>query len=265
MPFITKKVPDFLSQFISSDFDAYVLTAGGRIQPLCALYSKKILPTVVELLKKNELKLKSLLDSIRTKYIPLEISSLQENCCANINTKTEFFELMRPFVFCVSGFKNSGKTRMIMSLLEQIRKEGFSAAVIKHDGHDCFSVNEECDTGHFLEHGAVSTAIFSAGRYDFFANEEVDADFLIKKAASLSRKPDFIMIEGLKDSEYPKIEVLRKGVSESRHCKTENLICVASDFELKEENPSVLQLDAEKPAELFLAIKKYFGIDDFLK
>ncbi|MDO4556353.1 MAG: molybdopterin-guanine dinucleotide biosynthesis protein B, partial [Lachnospiraceae bacterium] len=41
-----------------------------------------------------------------------------------------------PFVFAVSGYKNSGKTTLLTHLIEELTERGYKVAVIKHDGHD---------------------------------------------------------------------------------------------------------------------------------
>ena len=230
MPLIKKEVPLFLSKFICSDFDAYVLTCEGRFQPLCAVYSKKMIPVIRSQIEKNEFKLSFLFEKVRTKFIPVEISSVPKTALCNINTPEEYRKLCAPYVFCVSGLKNSGKTRMVLLLIEEFIKRGFTVGVIKHDGHDCFTDAEGTDTARFTEEGALCTAIFSDSRFSFTASEKTDENELIGKIRSLENKPDIIIIEGLKDSLFPKVEVLRKCISEKSVCKKETLICTVTDF-----------------------------------
>ena len=231
MPFITKSVPTYLLQFVSSDYDLYVLTSGGKFQPMCAIYTKNCIPQIKKCLASGDFRVANLFDRVRTKFIPIELSSLNKKCLLNINTPEEYRAAISPIVFCVSGIKNSGKTRMILSLISEFKKRGRSVGVIKHDGHDCFSDMPQTDTWSFSEQGAVSTAIFSATRFAFHATDSVGAENLIEKMKSLQNPPDIIIIEGLKDSSYPKIEVLRKNVSEKSVCKKETLLCTASDFD----------------------------------
>ena len=41
-----------------------------------------------------------------------------------------------PFIFAISGYKNSGKTTLITKLIPELKQRGYRVAVIKHDGHD---------------------------------------------------------------------------------------------------------------------------------
>ncbi len=230
MPLMKKEVPLFLSQFICSDFEAYVLTSEGRFQPLCAIYSKKMIPIIHAQIENNEYKLSLLFEKVRTKLVPIEISSIPKEALCNINTPDEYRKLSAPYIFCVSGLKNSGKTRMILLLLEEFIKRRFSVGVIKHDGHDCFTDADGTDTARFAEAGAICTAIFSDSRFSLTAAEITDEKKLIEKIRALKNKPDIIIIEGLKDSLFPKVEVLRSCISKKSVCKKETLICTASDF-----------------------------------
>ena len=230
MPFIKKEVPLYLSQFISSDFDLYVLTSEGKFQPMCAIYTKKCIPQIKKCLENQDLSVKSLFNLVRTKFIPIELSSLDKKTIININTPQDYNKATSPFVFCVSGIKNSGKTSMILSLISELKKRNHSVGVIKHDGHDCFTDAPNTDTAYFTDQGAVTTAVFSDSRFAFHATDKTSIENLIEKMKSLQNAPDIIIIEGLKDSSYPKIEVLRKNVSEKSVCNRENLICTASDF-----------------------------------
>lgn len=230
MPLLSKKLPEYISSFISSDYNCYVLTYSERPQPLCAIYSKKLLPIIEENIKKKDFKLSHIFDSARTKYIPIELSALNAETIININTKEEYQKLGKPLIFCVSGLKNSGKTRMVLLLISEFKERGFSVGVIKHDGHDCFSDLPGSDTANFTARGADCTAIFSDRRYAFNANQSVNEQYLIEKMCSLTSPPDIIILEGFKNSDYPKIEVMRKSISTKSVCKKESILCTAADF-----------------------------------
>jgi len=260
MPFATKKIPEYLQEFFSSDYQIYVPTIGGKPEPLCAVYKKSILPAIENQLRNSDFKLSHLFESIHTKFIPVEKSALNKKEFININTPEDYKRAISPIVFCVSGIKNSGKTRMIISLISEFKKRNFSVGVIKHDGHDCFTDAPNTDTAYFKEMGAVTTAIFSDSRFAFHASDSLGAENLIEKMKSLQNPPDIIIIEGMKDSSYPKIEVMRKNVSEKSLCKKETLICTASDFEFKLDG--VPNFDFEDVASIATCIESY---GDFVK
>ena len=90
--------------------------------------------------------------------------------------------LKRPAVLAVSGAHNSGKTTLLEKLIPLLRARGLKVGVIKHDGHDFtpeFRLNEQDLLALFERHGY-----------------------------------DLVLMEGFKESGWPKIEVVRKAVSE---------------------------------------------------
>ena len=249
MPFMTKELPQYIGEFFCSDYDCYVPLMDGREQPLCAVYKKSVLPTVENQLAGGNLKLSLLFEKVPTKFISIEKSSLNQKTFLNVNTPQEYAALQKPFIFAVSGIKNSGKTRMILALIGEIKKQGCSVAVIKHDGHDCFTDAPGTDTFLFDQAGAVATGIFSDKRFMFGTKTSAGTggrnilDNLINQIKSLPCPPDFIILEGGKDSDYPKVEVLRSGVSEKSVCKNP-VICIARD--------------GYDPKEIFEIIEAYF-------
>ena len=240
MPFLTKAVPEYLSEFFCSDYECYVPCLDGQTEPLCAFYKKSVLNVVENQMKSEDLKLSHLFESVSTKIIPIEKSLLDKKNFVNVNTPKEYADLRKPYIFCVSGIKNSGKTRMLLKLISEIKLHGYTCSVIKHDGHDCFSDSPGTDTARFAEAGAMAAGVYSEKRFLFnagaraFAGETVTEEMLINQILSLPVVPDFIILEGLKDSDYPKIEVLRHGVSEKSVCKPPVICTAQDDYEPKE-------------------------------
>lgn len=108
---------------------------------------------------------------------------------------------VRPFVYCISGYKNSGKTTTVTRLIPVLKEKGYKVAVIKHDGHDFEADVEGTDSWRHKEAGAYGTAVFSDHR--FLVTKECEG---ITEAELMKLFPeaDIILIEGLKNSDYPK-------------------------------------------------------------
>lgn len=201
MPFLKKEVAAYLAEFVSSDYDAWCLTTGGRLQPLCAIYSTGLLPAVEEALAAGRLRLADALGQARVKEIPVEWSRFGARVAMNVNTPAEYARLNRPWVFCVSGWKNSGKTTLAAGLIRRFAREGFAVAAIKHDGHDFAMDREGTDTSAFRRAGAGRWAIFSGAQFALGGLGAATAEDLI----ALCPGADVIIIEGLKYSAFPKV------------------------------------------------------------
>lgn len=109
--------------------------------------------------------------------------------------------MRRPYIFAVSGCKNSGKTTLIASLIPELTRRGYKVAVIKHDGHDCEWDTPGTDTYRFQKAGALGTGIYSSRRLMVTKEYcEPDERTLLKAFG----EADIVLIEGLKHSSYPK-------------------------------------------------------------
>ncbi len=107
----------------------------------------------------------------------------------------------KPFLFAVSGYKNTGKTTLITKLIPILQERGCQVAVIKHDGHDFESDVPGTDSFCHKKAGAYGTAVFSKNR---FSVTKECKDITEKELALLFPEADIILLEGFKNSEHPK-------------------------------------------------------------
>ena len=130
-------------------------------------------------------------------------------------------------VAAVCGCKDSGKTTLIGRIVEKLSGEGLRVAVIKHDGHDFTCDIPGTDTYRFTESGAYAAACFSDNR--LFVHRTGTGD-TIEDILAMFPEADLIIIEGLKDSALPKIEVIRKEVSGRAVSNPEGRFLIATDW-----------------------------------
>ena len=287
-PFVRKEMVQYLAEFISSDYDAFVFRDGNRIHPHIGIYSRTALPAIEEMIGEKQYRLTELLSRIRTKYVDIGTSCFDRKVLRNINTPDDYLAILnqdapadssatrsmdapadpsatrsmdapadpsagrcmdapadssvgrRPLVFCVSGVKNSGKTHLVERLIHSFTEKGMSVGVIKHDGHSFECDVPGTDSDRFYRAGAMATAVFSASQSFIRLRREAGVEELIRQM----EYADVVIIEGLKYSSLPKVEVIRKEVSRRSICDSRTLLCIASDAALSEEMPCpVFDLD----------------------
>ena len=107
--------------------------------------------------------------------------------------------LKRPAVLAVSGLHNSGKTTLLEKLLPALRSRGLKVGIIKHDGHDFTPDVPGTDSYRLREAGAEGVAVYSGQRYLLTEMFRLTAQDLL----------------ALFDSGWPKIEVVRKEISDT--------------------------------------------------
>lgn len=134
----------------------------------------------------------------------------------------------KPVLLAVSGVKNSGKTTLIEGILPKLKEAGYKAATVKHDGHDFECDIEGTDTYKHKKAGAFGTAIFSKNRFMVVKEQQNTSE---EEIISYFNEADIIILEGFKYSDYPKIEIVRKGNSNESVCRKETLLAIATDIE----------------------------------
>lgn len=221
MPLLKKELIFFMLEFISSDYDCFIVQTDDKKHPLCGIYNKSILPVIKDLIKDENYRMMDLLSLLKIKYIPLAYSCFNKNLVSNINTEADYLKLKNPALFCVSGIKNSGKTTLITKLIKGFKNEGYKIGVIKHDGHEFEIDSYNKDTYKYRQAGSNGTVIYSQTQLALMRPwDKVNIDQLIGYLKDL----DIIIIEGMKNSTYPKIEL----VVEESVCNERYLLAIAT-------------------------------------
>ena len=114
-----------------------------------------------------------------------------------------------PYLIAVCGLKNCGKTTFVVGLIRELTSAGFKVAAIKHVAHDFAWDAQGTDSYRFGEAGASSVAVYSAHRYMFMKDEAGDPEMF----TGLAGDCDIVILEGGKDLDWPKIAIVRDGIS----------------------------------------------------
>ena len=106
-------------------------------------------------------------------------------------------------IVSIVGKKNTGKTSLTVKVIEELTKRGYNVASIKHSHHTMEMDRENTDT--WKHKNAGSNVVVGIGSTTFFnVRKEMDLNrllFLIKHMDNV----DFVVIEGFKRYNYPKI------------------------------------------------------------
>lgn len=245
VPNLTKDFIKYICNFVSSDFDAFIVKdKNGFIHPLLGIYSKKALPIIKTAIDNKDFKILNLINNLNVRFIDLKYTIFDDkNILKNINTLEDYNSLVKNTktnFFAISGVKNSGKTTLITKLLKKFTEKGFKVGTIKHDGHDFQMDNLDSDTDKHVKSGALGTLIFSKNKYMFLEkSNEKKLDFYL----DFFKNYDFIILEGFKNSDYPKLEVIRKEVSNSCQSNKNNLKFLVSDLEFIENTEPIEIID----------------------
>lgn len=134
-----------------------------------------------------------------------------------------------PVLCVVSKESNMGKTTVMRALLEGLSQKGFRVGTIKRV-HKMEIDHPGKDSWVFMEAGARSVAILGSDRSAMIrktATPETPEEIL-KELGPI----ELVLVEGFKDSSYPKIEVVRKEQGIEPVTPLDQLFAVVSDVEI---------------------------------
>jgi len=112
-------------------------------------------------------------------------------------------------ILAICGFKKSGKTTLIEALLLELVPKGLRLGVIKHQNKPVQTDQPGTDTFRFFQAGA---SVLGFDGVSTFVKQKQSLPFSLEQALRrLGPDFDFILIEGFKESDAPKIWLLRNG------------------------------------------------------
>lgn len=115
----------------------------------------------------------------------------------------------KPFIFQLVGYSNSGKTTFITKLVDCLSLENKKVVTLKHHGHGGQpAVMTEKDSSQHIKAGAIASLVEGDGRIVLQSDRQ--AWPLLEQLELLSFfQPDFIIIEGYKNEDYPKAVLVK--------------------------------------------------------
>lgn len=150
-----------------------------------------------------------------------------------------------------SGPSNSGKTTAIVKVSNILQDRGFKVCIIKHDPKDKARFDKPGkDSYKFSETGA-DVAVVSPNKTTLLKKNTSTIDEMIE----LFDNFDYLLVEGLKTLDLPRISIFRDKLDETYFSVTN---AIASDETIdKNEIPSTIdKLDLNNPDELIVWIDK---------
>ena len=112
-------------------------------------------------------------------------------------------------VMGVIGWKNSGKTTLVVGLVRELTARGYRVATVKH-AHHAFDIDQPGKDSYLHREAGAQDVIVSSGArwahmHEIRNEDEPELDDLLPR---LPDAVDVIIVEGFKRDAHPKIEVI---------------------------------------------------------
>ena len=148
-------------------------------------------------------------------------------------------------VIGIAGWKKSGKTTLVVRLIEEFTRRGLKVASVKHAHHNFQIDDAETDSARHRRAGAAQVAVVSAKRWALISElggaPEPDLAQVIARLGPC----DLVIVEGYKSATIPKIEARRSAAfnRESLADCDRNVIAIAADHAADGRGLPVFPLD----------------------
>jgi molybdopterin-guanine dinucleotide biosynthesis protein B len=126
-----------------------------------------------------------------------------------LKIKPEAHDHADPFIFQIVGYQNSGKTTLITKIIELLASENWKVGTVKHHGHGGMLESPSGkDSSRHIDAGAIASLV--EGNGSMILQVEKQSLTLEDQIQIMGIfKVDFILIEGHKKAEFPKVVLLR--------------------------------------------------------
>lgn len=142
-----------------------------------------------------------------------------------------------------AGYSGSGKTSLVEPLITLMRAQGLAVSVVKHAHHDFDVDHEGKDSWRHRKAGAHEVVLASSRRLalmrEFTEPTELSVHDML---AELDPRVDWVLVEGFKHADLPKIEIWREQPERERAGKTQ--------APLYPQDPHVLAIATDAPDRL---------------
>jgi molybdopterin-guanine dinucleotide biosynthesis protein B len=151
----------------------------------------------------------------------------------------------RPPVIGIAGWKKSGKTTLVVRLIEEFRRRGLEVATVKHAHHDFQIDDEATDSARHRRAGARQVAIVSSRRWALVEELDGAPEPGLDRVLSQLGPCDLVIVEGYKGAPIPKIEVRRRAAfsHETLADKDADVIAIVADHAVEGSVLPVFDLD----------------------
>jgi len=148
-------------------------------------------------------------------------------------------------VFGITGWKNSGKTRLVTELVAEFTRRGFKVSTVKHAHHNFDIDKKDTDSYRHREAGAVEVALVSGNRWALMHELRGAAEPGLEDILARIAPCDLVLIEGYKREDHPKIEARRTASTNSEPLapKDPAIIAIAADHPVEGAGLPVFDLD----------------------
>ena len=147
-------------------------------------------------------------------------------------------------VIGIVGWKNNGKTTLVVRLVEHLVRSGLKVSTVKHAHHAIELDRPGKDSWRHREAGASEVVLATSRRWIMMHELRDEAEPPLAQLLAKLAPVDLVVVEGFKGTSLPKIEVHRGERGTDLIARTDpDVVAVAADVPLAGLDVPVVHLD----------------------
>ena len=135
-------------------------------------------------------------------------------------------------VFGIVGWKNSGKTYFAQQIISILSSQNYRVASIKHAHHNFEIDKPETDSYVLRKAGSQQVIISSEKRWAKIHELKDSSEKNLNELINELENPEVVIVEGFKNDNHPKIEIIKTGNNNYLFNKISNVKAVISEEEI---------------------------------
>ena len=129
----------------------------------------------------------------------------------------------------IVGWKNSGKTYFASKIIKKLKIKNYRVASIKHAHHEFDIDHKGTDSYFHREAGSSQVLVSSSKRWVKITELNNSKEQTLNDLLNQLSETDIVIVEGFKNDNHPKIEIIKKGNDDHLFKKISNIKAVISE------------------------------------
>ena len=129
----------------------------------------------------------------------------------------------------IVGWKNSGKTYFASKIIKKLKIKNYRIASIKHAHHEFDIDHKDTDSYVHRQSGSSQVIVSSSKRWVKITELNNSKEQTLNDLLNQVSETDIVIVEGFKNDNHPKIEIIKKGNDDHLFNKISNIKAVISE------------------------------------
>ena len=129
----------------------------------------------------------------------------------------------------IVGWKNSGKTYFASKIIKKLKIKNYRVASIKHAHHEFDIDHKGTDSYFHREAGSSQVLVSSSKRWVKITELNNSKEQTLNDLLNQLSETDIVIVEGFKNDNHPKIEIIKKDINDHLFNKISNIKAVISE------------------------------------